>query len=72
MNVGRVHFHRTGMDADPKINHRLSRATLIRDIFEDTANGWRRIRHEKFLPNGTVLAIDGKSIAERNRVTPAQ
>ena len=63
---------RTGMDADPKISHRLSRATLIRDIFENTANGWRRIRHEKFLPNGTVLAVDGKSIAERNRVTPVQ
>lgn len=51
--------------------HKLSRATLIRDIFDSTPAGWRRIRHEKFLPNGTVLAIDGNPLAEGNRVTPA-
>ena len=50
--------------------HRLTRATLIRDIFENTPNGWRRIRHDKLLPNGTQLAVDGKQLAEGNRVTP--
>jgi len=40
--------------------HRLTRATLIRDTFQKTAGGWRRIQHQKLLPNGTVLAVDGK------------
>ena len=52
--------------------HKLTRATLIRDLFDNTPTGWRRIRHEKWLPNGTLLAIDGRSLAETNRVIPGQ
>ena len=54
--------------------HRLTRGTLIRDIFQSTADGWRRIRHDKLVPNDTVLAVDGiprivPPLDERNRVT---
>ena len=42
--------------------HRLTRATLIRDLFDSSPAGWRRIKHEKWLPNGTVLTIDGKPV----------
>jgi len=57
--------------------HRLMRGALIRDIFLDTRNGWRRIRHDKILPNDTVLAVDGAPrivppLDERHRVTPAK
>lgn len=52
--------------------HKQTRATLIRDIFDNTPAGWRRVRHEKFLPNGTFLAVDGVPLAEGNRVTPAK
>jgi hypothetical protein len=57
--------------------HRLTRGTLVRDIFENTANGWRRIRHDKLVPNDTVLAVDGKPrilppVDERNRVVPSK
>jgi hypothetical protein len=39
--------------------HRLTRGTLIRDIFQNTGDSWRRIRHDKLTPNDTVLAVDG-------------
>ena len=56
-------------------NHRLMRGTLIRDIFLNTDAGWRRVRHDKLLPNDTVLAVDGAPVSvppldERHRVTP--
>ena len=38
--------------------HRLKRGTLIRDIFVNSEKGWRRISHDKLLPNGAVLAVD--------------
>jgi hypothetical protein len=63
-------------DFGPKdAKHRLMRGTLVRDIFQDTDKGWRRIRHDKLVPNDTVLAVDGKPrivppLDERNRVTP--
>lgn len=55
-------------------SHRLTRSTLIRDIFQSTADGWRRIRHDKLVPNDTVLAVDGiprimPPLDERHRVT---
>ncbi len=28
-------------------SHKLTRGTLIRDVFVNTADGWRRIRHDK-------------------------
>jgi hypothetical protein len=54
--------------------HRLTRGTLIRDIFEKTDTGWRRIRHDKLMPNDTVLAVDGKPLIvppvdDRGRIT---
>ncbi|MCU1329248.1 MAG: hypothetical protein JWN34_4618 [Bryobacterales bacterium] len=57
--------------------HKLSRATLIRDIFVRDAERWHRIRHDKLLPNGTVLAVDGQPrivppLPDRNRVTLAK
>jgi hypothetical protein len=54
------------------VSHRLTRATLIRDLFEKSGDRWIRIRHDKLLPNGTVLAVDGHPLAERNRVTPSK
>jgi len=53
--------------------HRLTRGTLVRDIFQNTADGWRRIRHDKLTPNDTVLAVDGiprivPPLAPANRV----
>ena len=33
----------------------VTRGTLIRDLFQNTSGGWRRIQHDKLLPNGTVL-----------------
>lgn len=55
--------------------HRLLRGTLVRDIFLSTDDGWRRIRHDKLLPNSTILAVDGAPqivppLNERNRVAP--
>ena len=35
--------------------------SLARDTWVRTASGWRRIRHEKFLPN-QVLVDDGKPV----------
>lgn len=57
--------------------HRLTRGTLVRDIFETTTNGWRRIRHDKLIPNDTVLAVDGKPgilppVDDRSRVVPSR
>jgi hypothetical protein len=40
-------------------SHKLTRGTLIRDVFVNTADGWRRIRHDKLVPNDMVLAVDG-------------
>ncbi|HXJ38187.1 MAG TPA: hypothetical protein VNH18_02850 [Bryobacteraceae bacterium] len=57
--------------------HHLTRGTLIRDVFVNSDAGWRRIRHDKLLPNSTVLAVDGTSrivppLDEQNRVTLAK
>jgi len=59
----------------PGSKHRLTRGTLVRDIFQKTANGWRRIQHDKLFPNDTVLAVDGiprivPPLDERYRVVP--
>ena len=40
-------------------SHKLTRGTLIRDLFVKTEDGWRRIRHDKLTPNDMVLAVDG-------------
>jgi hypothetical protein len=58
-------------------SHRVTRGTLIRDIFLNTADGWRRIRHDKLTPNDTILAVDGAPrivppLDERHHVTPAR
>lgn len=63
-----------GEYGDKGITHRVMRGTLFRDIFANTPDGWRRIRHEKFLPNDMVLAVDGMPrivppLAGTNRVT---
>ena len=55
---------------------RLTRATLFRDTFADTPLGWRRIKHEKLLPNDFTLAINGlpqiiPPLDEPHRVSPA-
>ncbi len=55
--------------------HRLMEGTLIRDLFQKTADGWIRIQHDKLTPNSTILAVDGSQrivppLDERNRVTP--
>lgn len=55
---------------------RLTRATLFRDIFTHTSAGWRRIQHEKLLPNDFTLTVDGAPqiippLAESHRVAPA-
>lgn len=50
--------------------HTVRRATLIRDLFDKTPSGWRRILHEKWLPNATIVTIDGKQLSDSNRVTP--
>ena len=39
--------------------HRVTRATLIRDILVRTGDGWRRVRHDKLLPDNSMLAVDG-------------
>jgi hypothetical protein len=61
-------------DADGQ-KHRLMEGTLIRDLFQKTADGWLRIQHDKLTPNNTILAVDGKQrivppLDQRNRVTP--
>jgi len=57
--------------------HQVSRGTLIRDIFVSTPNGWRRIRHDKLVPNDIVLTVDGvprilPPADERHHVTPGR
>jgi hypothetical protein len=57
--------------------HRLMRGTLVRDIFLKTDSGWRRVRHDKLLPNSTILAVDGAPriippLDARHRVTPVK
>ena len=54
--------------------HRLIRGTVFRVIFSNTPNGWRRVRHEKFVPNDLVLAAYGiprivPPLNEKYRVT---
>ena len=39
--------------------HQLTRGTLVRDILINTPAGWRRIRHDKLVPNDLLLAVDG-------------
>jgi len=39
--------------------HRITRGTLFRDTFSNTSSGWRRVKHEKLLPNDLTLAVDG-------------
>ena len=61
----------------PGAKHRLTRGTLVRDIFQNTANGWRRVRHDKLVPNDTVLAVDGKPrilppVDDLHRVVPSK
>jgi hypothetical protein len=56
--------------------HRMLRATLVRDLFVKTPAGWRRIQHDKLLPNSTLLAVDGVPRVlpltdDSRRVTPA-
>jgi hypothetical protein len=51
------------------------KGTLIRDLFQKTADGWLRIRHDKLTPNNTILAVDGSQrivppLDDRNQVTP--
>ncbi|MDR3704185.1 MAG: hypothetical protein P4L56_31345 [Candidatus Sulfopaludibacter sp.] len=58
-------------------SHKLTRGTLIRDVFVKTADGWRRIRHDKLTPNDMVLAVDGAArivppLDERHHATPAR
>ena len=43
-----------------KTEHQIV-GSLARDTWARTASGWRRIRHEKFLPN-QVLVDDGKPV----------
>jgi hypothetical protein len=59
----------------PNESHGVTRGTLIRDIFVNGANGWRRVRHDKITPNDMVLAVDGKAqvlppMDEEHRVHP--
>jgi len=65
------------MDAEGGGKHRLMEGTLVRDLFQKTAGGWLRIRHDKLTPDNTILAVDGTQrivppVDERNRVTPAK
>ena len=55
--------------------HRLMRGTLYKDFFVETPKGWRRVRHEKLLPNDVVLAVDGVArivppMAPARRIAP--
>jgi hypothetical protein len=64
-------------DAEGGGKHRLMEGTLIRDLFQKTADGWLRIRHDKLTPNNTILAVDGTQrivppMDERSRVRPAK
>jgi hypothetical protein len=43
-----------------KTEHQIV-GSLARDTWARTASGWRRVRHEKFLPN-QVLVDDGKPV----------
>jgi hypothetical protein len=59
------------------IKHKLVRGTLIRDVFQNSGNDWHRIRHDKILPNDTVLAVDGVQrivppLDEKYRVAPSK
>jgi hypothetical protein len=51
------------------------RGTLFKDFFVETPKGWRRVRHEKLLPNDVVLAVDGVArivppMAPARRIAP--
>ena len=68
----------TAADYGPKgAKHRFTRAALVRDLFEKTPDGWRRIQHDKLLNNATVLAVDGvprivPPLGPTRQVTPAK
>ena len=53
------HVDLEGEFGPKKAVHRLMCGTLIRDVFVNTDNTWLRIRHDKLLPNSTVLAVEG-------------
>jgi hypothetical protein len=64
-------------DAESGGKHRLMEGTLIRDLFQKTADGWVRFQHDKLTPNSMILAVDGSQrivppMDERNRVTPSK
>ena len=64
-----------GVYGEKGAKHRLLLGTMTWDLFMNTEQGWRRIRHEKLLPDSAVMAVDGTSrvappVAEQNRVTP--
>jgi hypothetical protein len=65
-------------DYGPKgASHRITRGTLVRDLFIRTPAGWRRIQHDKLLPNSTLLAVDGEprvlpTFDAAHYVTPAK
>ena len=59
------------------VTRKLWRGTLVRDVFAGSGNNWLRIRHDKLLPNGSVLAVDGvprilPPLTGDNHVVPAK
>ena len=57
-------------------SHQFTRATLIRDVFQQTEMGWRRVRHDKLTPNDMLVAVDGKAriippLDDQHRAAPA-
>jgi hypothetical protein len=61
---------------DGEGKHRAMEGTLVRDLFLQTADGWRRVQHDKLVPNSMVLAVDGvprivPPLDEPHRVTLA-
>jgi hypothetical protein len=65
-NLDFLYFKETGWNVlvlywvYAKTEHQIV-GSLARDTWARTAAGWRRIRHEKFLPN-QVLVDDGKPV----------
>ena len=39
--------------------HRLMQGTLVRDLFVKAAGSWLRVQHDKLVPNGMVVEVDG-------------
>jgi hypothetical protein len=53
-------------DYGPKgSKHRVTESTLVRDLFTKTAKGWTRVQHDKLVPNGTIIAVNGKPTMTR-------